>query len=244
MLDDELVEVAEADSLSSFETRQFSAVLEYFELWLANNCSLADSPQKQRSLSNKLIQLQVIAEDFPANFIDTELISAPDQLASGILVKHLGESRRISSDEAFYAQELDSDQLSALRDGPWTPVLAQHPVSATEEFRTFTFGRETATICIPRPPTPGLIHDIQFFPDYVAQALPVPPVATDGFWGRLGESMGLSVFAADYVMQGATPKIFEINPTFSWAWLPKVCIDAIAEAARNYFNERDVLAAE
>lgn len=151
-------------------------------------------------------------------------------------MKHLGESRRMSSDEAFYAQELNSDNLSELMaGGPWAPVLAQRPISATEEFRTFAFGKETATIRIPRPPTPGGIYDIQFFPDYVAKAFPASQVVTDGFWSNLGETIGLPIFAVDYVIQDAVPEIFEINPTFSWAWLPNVCIDAIAEAARAYF---------
>lgn len=235
MLEDELLEIAEADSLTSFEARQFRAVLEYLEFWLPRNCHLIQSPQTQRCLSNKPIQLQVIAKVLPSSLIDTQLVSAPDQLMPGILVKHLGESRRMSYDEAFYAQELNSDQLSDLGEGPWAPMLAQRPINATEEFRTFAFGKETATIRIPRPPALGRIHDIQFFPDYVAKAFPVSQVVTDGLWSNLGASIGLPIFAVDYVMQGATPKIFEINPAFSWAWLPNVCIDAIAEAARAYF---------
>jgi hypothetical protein len=234
MLEDELLEFTGADSQAAFEARQFKAVLEYFEFWLPNNCNMIDPPQTQRCLSNKPIQLQSIAKALPSHLIETELISKPDQLTAGILVKHLGESRRIGNDEAFYAQELHNDQLSALHNGPWTPLLAQQPVSATEEFRTFAFGRESATIRIPRPVSSDRIYDIQFFPDHVARALPVSPTVSNDLWGSLAEAIGLSVFAVDYVMQGSIPKIFEINPVFSWSWLPDACIDAIADAARAY----------
>lgn len=236
MLEDELLAIAGLDSQAAFEARQFKAVLEYLEFWLSKNRNVIDSPQTQRRLSNKPIQLQSIAEALPTHLIETELISKPDQLTAGILVKHLGESRRTGDDEAFYAQELHNDQLSALHDGPWTPLLAQRPVSATEEFRTFAFGGESATIRIPRPLSSDRIYDIQFFPDHIAKALPVSPVVSSDLWGSLAEVIGLSVFAVDYVMQGSIPKIFEINPVFSWSWLPNACIDAVANAAGAYLT--------
>jgi hypothetical protein len=235
LLEDELSDAAVADGRGSFEVQQYKAVLEFLELWLCDNCRIIESPQTQRRFSNKLLQLHTIARVFPDNLIETELISKPAQLRPGILVKHLGESRMMTKDEAFYAQELSDVQISALSDGPWTPLLAQRPIAATEEFRTFVFGRETATIRLPRPALEGQIYDIQFFPDCVVRAAPVDSVINQGFWDSLGASMGISIFAVDYVMQHSIPKIFEINPVFSWSWLPGACIDAVAEATRRYF---------
>jgi hypothetical protein len=98
------------------------------------------------------------------------------------------------------------------------PFIADHgrlcslsgPFRATVEFRTFSFGQETATIRIPRPPSHDRIFDIQCFPDYVAKALPVSSVVADGLWDGLGASLGLSIFAVDYIIQGSIPKIFEL----------------------------------
>jgi hypothetical protein len=234
-LEDEISGIVDANGAASYEAQQYKAALDFLEFWLDDNYHMLDSPQTQRRSSNKLLQLHSIAKAMPDNLIETELISSPAQLKTGTLIKHVGESRRITEGEAFYAQRLSEGQLSALRDGPLVPLLAQAPISTREEFRTFVFGEQTATIRLPRPAPASSIYDIQFFPDYVAQAVAVDPVVSVGLWEILGASMGLSIFAVDYVMQGVVPKIFEINPVFSWAWLPSACIDAVASAAAMHF---------
>jgi hypothetical protein len=223
------------DSELGFLSRQFGAALSYFETWLAEQSRCIDSPARQRKWSNKIIQLAGLTRVLPEAVPDTLVVCDPSRLVAGQLVKHASESRMVSGSEAFFAQVLSAATLQRLRAGPTAPVIAQQFVSASHEYRTFFFGRESSTVEFPRDEQTSMV-DVQFHPDRTAAGRVVEAPVEPMFWRRIRDALGLNFFAADYLLLDSSPVLLEVNPLFSWAWMPAPCVDRVADALRRFLG--------
>jgi hypothetical protein len=212
-----------------FLQRQFEAALVFLEDWLGNTCAVIDRPDLQRRWSNKALQLARLAISLSDCSVDTELLSDPQFLSAGHVLKHLSESRAISQTESFFAQILTDQSIHLLRAGELVPLLVQPLVAGDAEYRTFYFGGESSTVALPRSIVDGVV-DIQFRPEHIEEASLVPSPMPDDVLGRISLALGLNFFAVDYVMLESRVQILEINPQFSWAYLPPECITGIVEA--------------
>ena len=217
-----------------FIQRQFEAALLFLEDWLSNTCSAIDRPDLQRRWSNKALQLARLAISLSDCLVDTELLSDPQFLSAGHVLKHLSESRAISQTESFFAQILTDQSIDLLRAGESVPLLMQPLVTGDAEYRTFYFVGESSTVALPRSIVDGVV-DIQFRPEHIEEASLVPCPMPDGVLRRISLAFGLNFFAVDYVMLESKVQVLEINPQFSWAWLPPDCITGIVEAFSRYY---------
>jgi hypothetical protein len=217
-----------------FIQRQFEAALLFLEDWLSNTCAVIDRPDVQRRWSNKALQLARLAISLSDCLVDTELLSDSQFLSAGHVLKHLSESRAISQTESFFAQILTDQSIHLLRAGESVPLLMQPLVTGDAEYRTFYFGGESSTVALPCSIVDGVV-DIQFRPEHIEEASLVPCPMPDGVLRRISLAFGLNFFAVDYVMLESRVQILEINPQFSWAWLPPDCITGVVEAFSRYY---------
>jgi hypothetical protein len=216
-----------------FRARQFGAVLEILESVVAESC--VDRPDVMRRWANKLFQLWKISEALPGSLPRTSMTSEFSDLTAGLLVKHVGESRWIGGDKAFYCQVVTAELIEALSAGAPLPLITQERVQADHEFRSFVFGQEEVTVRFPHARLSS-IPDLQFHPEHVGHAEVVPAPVHSGVWSELGCTLGLSFFSVDYMMEGDRLRLLEVNPAFGFAWLPALCVDAIAGALSRYLS--------
>lgn len=228
--------LAHDDTALGFISRQFAVSLAYFEDWLERNCDCVDPPSRQRKWTNKLAQLSCLTEVAPAAIPRTDLISAFADLAPGRVAKHLSERRLLAEEEAFYAQVLNETSIRQLAAGHPTPLLCQEFLNTDLEYRAYCFADETATIKFERR-MKGPIVDLQFSPEAIASATVTDDVVAPGFWKTIRSALGLDCFAADFVVEEAgSPTLLEVNPVFSWFWLPDPGVEAVGHAAGRYLG--------
>jgi hypothetical protein len=209
-----------------FILRQYTALLACVE----DGLDCIDPPSLQRRRANKLLQAVEMNTLVPDLLIETRVTSDPREMRPGDVAKHVSETRRVTDDTAFYAYRLSAGDITDMTSGARTPIICQPFIGASHEYRTFWFGEHAVTVQIPRPDS-GSEVDIQFFPKLIADAKVVEtPVELP--WSRIRDGMGLSMFAIDYVIPASGPLVFEMNPVFSWAWLPPDCVDPVAEAVK------------
>lgn len=219
---------------SAFTSRQFAAAADFFETWLTQNCLLLDSPSIQRKWSNKLRQLELIARVFPHSLLETRLTSRPIVTGYEAVVKHIGESRLVDGVESFYAQTATPLVISQLAGGPRIPFMLQERLDSQREYRTYRLGSETVTVSIDRPQDKETV-DVHFFPDLLADARVVLSPVPLSFWDRIQEAISLQYFAVDYALREGGCAIFEINPLFSWSWMPPRCLTIFCSALERSF---------
>lgn len=222
----------ESDANGRFRARQFGTALEILECVVAESC--VDRPEIMRRWANKLFQLWKISEALPGYIPRTSVTSEFSDLTLGHLVKHVGESRWIGGDKAFYCQVVTAELIEALSAASAPlPLIAQERVQADYEFRSFVFGHEAVTVRFPHARLSS-VPDLQFHPEHVRHAEVVPLPVKSEVWSELRVALGLSFFSVDYMMQGDTLRLLEINPAFGFAWLSAPCVDAIAAALSRY----------
>jgi hypothetical protein len=217
-----------------FRARQLSAVLGMFETLIADQC--VDQPVLLRKWSNKLVQLHALSSSSSWLLPETWAMGTLSGVEAGQLVKHVGESRWIDEDRAFYCQVATEELIVAATEGDdQFPVLVQDRLEADFEYRSFVFGREEATIRFASA-RESLIPDLQFHPEAVSGAEVVPSPVDGGVWEELRRILDLSIFSVDYMMQGDKLYLLEVNPVFGWAWLPAPCIDAVVMSLSKYLT--------
>lgn len=225
------------DSELRFLHRQLESVLVFFECWLGRLGVAIDQPETQRRWSNKLLQLMRLADLLPDFVISTQLVGKAPLLQSGNVIKHVSESRSISHTESFFAQVLTGEAIGLLQSSALVPLLMQPLISADVEYRSFYFGGNCATVAIPRGSVEGII-DIQYHPDDIARARLVQcPLPVD-ILEVISRAFGLAFYAVDYIVADARIHILEINPHFSWAWLPPKCVSGVVENFKQYWISR------
>jgi hypothetical protein len=225
------------DSEFQFVARQQLAALRFLEAWISSRC--IDSPALQRRWSNKPLQLGQIADRLPDYLAETILTCDPSSLTAEMVVKHVGENRWISEGTAFYTQCATPALLKSLAIRPMAPVLGQRRLYADYEYRTFRFGDEGVTVRFPMSGGSEVI-DLQFHPESVKLAELVDSVVEDSFWAELTRVFDLNIYAVDFVLVDGRPLILELNPAFSWAWLPPRCLDAIAGSVERFLDQPSV----
>ncbi|WP_173032761.1 ATP-grasp domain-containing protein [Phytohabitans flavus] len=224
----------ESEANGRFRARQFSVALEILESVVAEFC--VDRPDVMRRWANKLFQLWKISEALPGLLPRTSMTGEFSDLTVGHLVKHVGESRWIGGEKAFYCQVVTAELIEALSAaGKPLPLITQERVHADHEFRSFVFGHEEATVRFPHARL-SPVPDLQFHPEHVGQAEVVPAPVGSRVWSELGETLGLSFFSVDYMMVEDRLRLLEVNPAFGFAWLPAPCVDAIAGALSRHLS--------
>src|SRR5262249_10074354 len=127
----------ESEANGRFRARQFSAALEILESVVTESC--VDRPDVMRRWANKLFQLWKISEALPGSLPRTSMTTDFSDLTAGMLVKHVGESRWIGGDKAFYCQVVTAELIDVLSAGAPLPLITQERVQAAHKCRSFVF---------------------------------------------------------------------------------------------------------
>jgi len=233
-LEDELLADVPPE-ITRFHRRQVAVVLQFLEDWLPAHCTLADPPSTQRQASNKILQSAALAQIEDCGHIETRFLGDPREAKPGYVLKHISEGRHVSASQALYAQVATEESLSVLSDGTTTPIIAQRLLEYDTEFRTFSFGGERATVAIPRTRRTDIV-DLQFYADEISRAHVCECPVNETIWSSIESALGLTTFAADYVLGAGRPYFFEVNPVFTMSWLPGECLDALAEAVARWVH--------
>ncbi|MFD6163275.1 hypothetical protein ACFWF7_32855 [Nocardia sp. NPDC060256] len=231
--------IVEDDTELRFLHRQVETAILFLEFWIGAEYPVIDRPELQRRWSNKAVQLAKLATHLPDHLIETRLVSDPQRLRPGTIIKHASESRAISRQESFFAQLLTEESLGEMRGGERVPMLVQRRIVVEAEHRTFYFSGETCTVELPTA-AEAVVVDIQYRPEQIAQAVVVPDRIDHDILRRISTAFGLNFFAVDYMIDRSVPRILEVNPHFSWAWLPQDCVVGIVEAFTRYLHRSAV----
>lgn len=219
--------VSEVDSSYNFLARQFSVALSFVENWLEAHALCVDKPSTQRRWSNRVLQLTEIARAHSDALPQTRIGVSTEETPPGYLLKRLSESRRVAADLDFLAQIPEPTEVASLRRGSPTPVLIQEVAYSDTEYRTFVLGRHSVTVALPRDRGAPLdIHaDFESF-----KKARIAETLQPDLWESVQRALELNFFAVDYVLvEGGWPLIFEVNPLFSWEWLPTLVCRQVEE---------------
>lgn len=228
-----------SDSDWAFAARQYEALLLYFESWIERNSNCIDAPSNQRLWSNKLRQLSLLAEHFPNCLIPSQATAMVAPRHAGKVIKHLSESRMLDARTAFYARLLNNHAFGSGKSQA-VPMLLQDFIDASHEFRTFYFGGPTATVITGRTAQCDGIVDMHYYPSSTTEPVSGQIFeAASSFWKRLSKELSLTFFAADYFVVDGIPKLLEINPLFTWSWMPESCSDEVIDAMTRYVQSNN-----
>lgn len=228
------------DTELNFVARQFRVALAWLERWIAENCVCIDTPAIQRKWSSKIEQLSCFTRHAPEALLESSISCDISLLREGWVVKHLSESRIISSTEAFYTQRLDRQSIQALMntDMPM-PVNIQEFISSSNEYRTYCFGNELSTVVLPRDEATSVV-DVHFHPAMLRNTKVEDTRAPRNLIRRLGEATGLRFFAVDYILRDSSPALLEVNPLFSWNWMSAACVDDVLDSFARFMDSPTV----
>jgi len=227
------------DSELRFVSRQFSAALEFIELWLERNCLCIDSPSRQRKYSNRITQLARLWESDSELLPATIVSSAPDPSFLGMVIKRLSENRYVARSTAFYSRVVDLDALRLLKLGHPCPMVYQERIDSNIEYRTFCMDQYRVTVKMPRGQGSPVV-DMHFHPNTFADAQLASDPAISDVLSSLQHALGLRFMAVDYAVLNTRVKVFEVNPLFSFEWLPKAGLAALAMAVSQAFLAEDI----
>jgi glutathione synthase/RimK-type ligase-like ATP-grasp enzyme len=224
-------EPVNSDSTHSFVRRQLAAVEHYVEQRLERLAATVNKPSTSRLMSNKLIQLDRISRRLPNHLLRTQVRSSRPPFPRATIIKHVSESRVISSRLSSYAHFVDRAAERTLSMTVALPVIAQRRVEAELEYRAYMFGTSDVTLAFQRKQLSGALVDI-----HQSSAVLNRPEET-----RLPKrilrslhtilrTLELSYGAIDFFLCEGRVVLLEVNPLPSWAWLPSVLRERIDEA--------------
>ena len=203
-----------------FIQRQLAAVLFHLECAIDRCHTAIDPPSAQRRWANKLNQLAFFST---LNFLSLPptVISADCSRDGSLrILKHLSETRAFGSTHSVYARVLNPDLAVAFSHAP-CPFIVQDLLVADFEYRAMFFGSSYMIVSIDRRslgPDCIDVHCLDNIAEYTSTCS-IPSDALDALL-RLRSLIDLNVFAIDFFIQNGRLVPLEVNPQFSWAWLP------------------------
>jgi hypothetical protein len=209
------------DTSHCFAKRQLLAVSGFLESWLESSAAVVNRPSVSRKASNKLVQLEMLAQCYPEKLIAASLEPSDSCLHLGRVIKHVSESRMVTDVLSNYARVLDLDSVSVLSESKSLPILSQELIKQQSEFRAYIFGQETIIFEFYRGNSSASTVDVHLIPDAFAgaQEFSAPPDVIRNL-RQAFVSFGLEYGAVDFFIVDGLLKILEINPLPSWGWLP------------------------
>ena len=209
------------DTSLQYLQRQAMVIISYLEDRLVDLVRLVDKPSDQRRATNRLHQLDAIRTVCPHALLSSMLWHGEDLTTSGEdwVLKSLSESRDIDNNTKAYAQVFDNSHVEPTRNDFDLPGLAQAIVKNNKEYRSYCIFEEIYTIEISKPKMEKVV-DTRYFPEKTKTYTTVDGFLPEEDVQKLRKYLGLNLMTIDYALVGDQAKIFEINPLFSWAWLP------------------------
>jgi hypothetical protein len=219
------------DTELRFAQRQFSVALHFVEWWIETAATPIDSPTLQRKWTNKLIQMASLSS-VDASFMKSQVACGRSASLEFEIVKHLSECRSVTHDLDDYTKWRSADVDAATFSRDRFPLLYQNLAATSAEYRTYVFGEATVTArfrkAISRDTSPDL-HTQEGWAD--SASLECTSAAALAAIRDLRRHSGLSMMAVDYVHAADGINILEVNPTFTWSYLPGDCRDTVDATA-------------